>query len=276
MPIFDVRHETTYRYRRPVAFGEHRMMLRPRDDADQTVLDASIEITPAPAAIAWERDVLGNHIAIASFADRAKELRFVSRVRIEQTAERGADPVEHLPTAEVELAARGKFDQWAALFAAHEGPRRQHDLAAAVTKSIDRGFRHVARHAKGFQTPAETLARGTGTCRDFAVLMIEALKVHGIAARFVSGYLHLPNDPPERTVGGNTHAWVQASVDGAWVDFDPSHGTIGNRNLVRVAVVEEPNDAIPLQGIWFGSAADHLAMDVSVKVIAARGGLAKG
>lgn len=274
MPIFDVRHETTYRYRRPVAFGEHRMMLRPRDDADQTVLDASIEITPAPSALAWERDSLGNHVAIARFAEQARELRFISRVRIEQTAAEAPALRGHLPTPDAELAARGGLDLWAALFVLGEGPRRQHDLAASMTRTIDRSFRHVPRHAKGFQASAETLARGTGTCRDFAVLMIEALKVHGIAARFVSGYLHLPNDPPDRVVGGNTHAWVQASVDGAWVDFDPSHGTIGNRDLVRVAIVDEPNDAIPLQGTWFGSAADHLAMDVSVKVIAAGAGLA--
>jgi transglutaminase-like putative cysteine protease len=99
--------------------------------------------------------------------------------------------------------------------------------------------------------------------------MIAGLRSLGIAARFVSGYLHLPDDD-DRLTGGNTHAWVQAYLPGpGWVDFDPSSGMIGNRNLVRVAVVPEPCEAIPLQGTWIGTASDHLAMKVAVKVAAA-------
>jgi transglutaminase-like putative cysteine protease len=100
--------------------------------------------------------------------------------------------------------------------------------------------------------------------------MIEALRSLGIAARFVSGYLHLADDDDARVTGGNTHAWVQAYVPGpGWVDFDPSNGMVGNRNLVRVAVAHDPSEAIPLQGTWIGRASDHLAMKVAVKVVAA-------
>jgi transglutaminase-like putative cysteine protease len=100
--------------------------------------------------------------------------------------------------------------------------------------------------------------------------MIAALGTLGIAARFVSGYLHLRNDDPDRTAGGNTHAWLQAYIPGpGWIDIDPSSGEIGNKNLVRVAVVCDPNEAIPLQGSWIGVAADHLAMKVTVKVTSA-------
>jgi transglutaminase-like putative cysteine protease len=96
--------------------------------------------------------------------------------------------------------------------------------------------------------------------------MIAALRALGIAARFVSGYLHVEDDD-DRLTGGNTHAWVQAYVPGpGWVDFDPSSGMIGNRNLVRVAVVHEPREAIPLQGTWIGTASDHLVMKVAVRV----------
>jgi transglutaminase-like putative cysteine protease len=99
--------------------------------------------------------------------------------------------------------------------------------------------------------------------------MIAALRSLGIAARFVSGYLHLDDDDDD-DVGGNTHAWVQAYIAGpGWVDFDPSSGMFGNRNLVRIAVVDEPREAIPLQGTWIGTASDHLAMKVAVKVAAA-------
>ncbi len=83
MPIFTVRHVTTYHYTQPVAFGEHRMMLRPRDDDDQIVLESELEITPAPSQISWTRDIFGNHVATARFAERASELRFESTMRLD-------------------------------------------------------------------------------------------------------------------------------------------------------------------------------------------------
>ena len=105
------------------------------------------------------------------------------------------------------------------------------------------------------------------------MLMMAALRSRGIAARFVSGYVHLAEEEHEdehQITGGNTHAWVQGYVPGpGWVDFDPSAGAVGNQNLIRVAVVGHPRDAIPLQGTWYGSAADHLAMQVAVRVKAA-------
>jgi transglutaminase-like putative cysteine protease len=136
-----------------------------------------------------------------------------------------------------------------------------------MTQTIKRTFKHRARHEKGVQDPLQTLTLASGSCRDVAVFMVAALRSLGIVARFVSGYLHLPNDGDDRISGGNTHAWVQVYVPGpGWVDFDPSSGTVGNQNLVRVAVVHEPREAIPLQGTWIGSASDHLAMKVAVKV----------
>ena len=84
MPIFTIRHVTTYHYTRPVAFGEHRMMLRPRDDVDQRVLDSVLKIVPEPSQLAWETDIFGNHVAIARFKDSAAELRFESTARLDQ------------------------------------------------------------------------------------------------------------------------------------------------------------------------------------------------
>jgi len=265
MPIFTIRHETIYRYRRAVAFGEHRMMLRPRSDEDQRVLDYRLDVKPSPAALHEDRDRFGNAVTIARFdrGTRAQELRFLATVTVDQATARIPVLAAPVPAPAAEIAARSSLDDWAALFRGHAG---QLATAIAMTKAIDRGYRHIPRHEKGVQDPAETLALGCGTCRDFAVLMISALARHGIPARFVSGYLHLPNDPPDRMSGGNTHAWVQADVDGRTIDFDPSHGTIGNAGLIRVAVVDRPADAVPLAGSWFGSAADAVAMDVSVKV----------
>jgi transglutaminase-like putative cysteine protease len=285
MPILVVRHITTYHYRRPVAFGEHRMMLRPRDDGDQTVLESALDITPAPSQLDWARDSFGNHVATARFADRAVELRFESTMFVDHA------PVE-FRAPDIEDSARifpfayaadekpglarfmvppphSALDRWATGFLRDDGTADTHALLVGMTQTVKRTFRHVARHQKGTQDPIETLALASGSCRDLAVLMISALRSLGLAARFVSGYLHLPNND-DRLTGGNTHAWVQVYVPGpGWVDLDPSSGMVGNENLVRVAVVHEPREAIPLQGTWIGAASDHLAMKVAVKVAAA-------
>jgi transglutaminase-like putative cysteine protease len=284
MPILTIRHVTTYHYRQPVAFGEHRMMLRPRDDGDQKVLESGLDITPAPSHLVWTQDSFGNHVATAHFADPAAELRFESTISIDHAPVcfRAAEIADFAKTCPFAYAAdqsedlarfmtrepHSDVDRWAAGFLRDDGSADTRTLLVGMTQTIKRTFRHVARHQKGTLSPVQTLTLASGSCRDLAVLMIAALRSLGLAARFVSGYLHLP-DQDDRLVGGNTHAWVQVYLPGpGWVDFDPSSGTIGNQDLVRVAVVPEPREAIPLQGTWIGSASDHLAMKVAVKVSA--------
>ena len=285
MPILTIRHVTTYQYRRPVAFGEHTMMLRPRDDPDQTVLESALEISPSPSRLSWARDAFGNHVATAHFSDRAEELRFSSTIRVDHAptdfdgavieADARTCPFNYPPEARTTLAPfmtpmgpHPAVDRWAEAFLDDDGTADTRMLLVAMTWTIKRMFRHAARHEKGIQSPAETFDLASGSCRDLAVLMIAALRSLGFAARFVSGYLRVADDNDSVT-GGNTHAWVQVHLPGpGWVDFDPSSGAVGNRDLVRVAVVHEPREAIPLQGTWFGAASDHLAMDVAVKVTA--------
>ncbi|MGZ8386670.1 MAG: transglutaminase family protein [Rhodoplanes sp.] len=292
MPILTVRHVTTYRYKQPVAFGEHRIMLRPRDDGDQKVIESELEITPEPSQLSWMQDIFGNHIATARFADPASELRFESTVRLDHAPAgfRAVDIEDFARTHPFAYAAEDRpglarfiaplsphpsVDRWAAKFLREDGSADTHELLVDMTQTIRRTFKHAARHEKGTQDPIRTLKLGSGSCRDLAVLMIAAMHSLGIAARFVSGYVHLADDDDdddhdEGVTGGNTHAWVQVYVPGpGWVDFDPSSGMIGNQNLVRVAVVHEPREAIPLQGTWIGTASDHLAMKVAVKVVAA-------
>jgi transglutaminase-like putative cysteine protease len=235
----------------------------------------------------WTQDRFGNHVATARFADPAAELRFESTISIDHApvcfrAAEIADCARTYPFAypadQREDLARfmtrephSDVDRWAAGFLRDDGSADTHALLVGMTQTIKRTFRHVARHQKGTLSPVQTLTLASGSCRDLAVLMIAAVRSLGLAARFVSGYLHLP-DQDDRLVGGNTHAWVQVYVPGpGWVDFDPSSGTIGNQDLVRVAVVPEPREAIPLQGTWIGSASDHLAMKVAVKVTANAG-----
>lgn len=289
VPVLTVRHRTTYRYRKPVAFGEHRMMLRPRDSQDQRQIEASLNITPEPAELRWTHDVFGNCVALARFRGRARELSFVSTLRLEHAGHSGLEPSwveEHARTMPFSYDPEDMPDlqrsmerqqpdpdhvlsRWARSFLHSDGPSSTLALLETMTQRIHRQFTYKGRLAAGIQPPPETLRLGTGSCRDFAVLMIEAVRCLGLAARFVSGYIYVPSRAgrDERLGGGNTHAWVQVYVPGVgWLEFDPTNGIVGSQDLIRVAVVREPRQAIPLSGSWTGAAADCLGMEVSIQV----------
>jgi len=289
MLVITVRHVTTYRYKQPVAFGEHRMMLRPRDSYDQKLLDAKLVITPEPADIRWVHDVFGNCVAIARFAGRAPELRLESVIRldhsptnaldfqIEEYAKRypftyGADEMPDLLRS-IErqyLDPEHEIDHWARQFLRHDGRTDTSELLAAMTHAIRQDLTYVAREESGVQDPVKTLRLKSGSCRDFAVLMMEAVRSLGLAARFVTGYLYVPEDRrSERIGGGATHAWLEVYLPGAgWVEYDPTNGIVGNLDLIRVAVARDPRQAVPISGTWTGFPSDHLGMTVEVEVTA--------
>ena len=287
MPILSVRHRTIYRYRRPVAFGDHRIMFRPRDSYDQRLISSDLIITPAPRRIRWLHDVFGNCVAIASFSGEAKQLRFDSSIVLDHTPSNAPDysiedyaraypftyGSEEMPDL-VRLIERQyldpehKVDKWVKRFLK---PGRMTDtgqLLMTMTYAIKESFTYTHRHERGTQDPLTTLNTSKGTCRDFAVLMMEAVRSLGLAARFVSGYLHVPAAAGEEHLGGgNTHAWCQVYLPGAgWVEFDPTNGIVGNRDLIRVAVARDPRQAVPLSGTFFGAGEDNLGMTVSVDV----------
>ncbi|KQP60385.1 transglutaminase family protein [Methylobacterium sp. Leaf112] len=287
MPILSVRHITTYRYRQPVAFGEHRIMFRPRDSYDQRLLSAALKITPEPVSLRWLHDVFGNCVAVASFQGRASTLTFECTITLDHTPELapifplaphaafypfgyGADDIPDLSRSmeRQHPDPRNEVDAWARGFVPPNGRIATQDLLAEMTRSVRRNFAYLARSEKGVQDPVTTLRLKRGSCRDFAVLMIEAVRALGMAARFVSGYLYNPRGDRERHVGGgSTHAWVQVYLPGAgWIEFDPTNGIVGNRDLIRVAVARDPRQAVPLHGSFFGFPADDLGMTVSVAV----------
>ncbi|WP_426955312.1 transglutaminase family protein [Muricoccus radiodurans] len=294
MPILTVRHVTTYRYKQPVAFGEHRMMLRPRDGHDQRLLDSRVDITPEPSEMWWVHDVFGNSVGVARFGGRAKELRFESTVRLDHRPLNALDfrLEDHARTHpfsyahdEVPDLARSierhypdpdrEVDRWARRFLSRDGMTATLDLLQAMTHAVKKEFTYIPRAVRGIQEPTRTLKLGSGTCRDFAVLMIEAVRSLGFAARFVSGYLYSPgHDAPRRegrgaarVGGGSTHAWVRVYLPGAgWVEFDPTNGIVGNEDLIRVAIARDPAQALPLHGTYTGFPADFLGMDVEVSV----------
>jgi len=285
MPALTIRHVTTYRYRQPVAFGEHRMMLRPRDSHDQKVIGATLGITPEPCSLRFDRDAFGNHVAIAEFAARATELSFESVVSVEHSPSDPTDlalksvlafPVEYSGANEPDLAdclrrRHGDPDDqiggWARQFLGNGAPIGALELLIRLSQGIQQQFEYRRREAKGIQSPSETLRLGHGSCRDFAWLMVEAARGLGLAARFASGYLAVAFDRSPEGADGATHAWAQVYLPRiGWIDFDPTSGSVGKSALVTVAVVGDPSDALPLHGTFIGSASDPLGMEVHVSV----------
>jgi transglutaminase-like putative cysteine protease len=287
MKLLTVRHVTTYRYRQPVSFGEHRMMLRPRDSYDQRLIDARLVIEPEPVALRWIHDVFGNCVALARFAGQSDMLRFDSMIRLDHFATNELDfqledyareyPFSYGAEEQPDLLRSierqyldpdRRVDGWAHEFLRPDGRTGTRELLEAMTFAIKERFTYIARDEPGTQDPLLTLQLGSGSCRDFALLMMEAVRSLGLAARFVSGYLYVPDkDGPGRVGGGATHAWLEVYLPGAgWVEFDPTNGIVGNRDLIRVAVVRDPRQAVPLSGSWTGRASDLLGMTVEVGV----------
>jgi len=131
-------------------------------------------------------------------------------------------------------------------------------------------FSYKAREAEGTQTPGETLRSKSGTCRDYACLMIETLRRLGFASRFVSGYIYDPAlDGGEAGMVGTSaiHAWVQVFLPGAgWMHYDPTNRVAAGYDLIPVAIARYPGQAVPLEGSWLGKAQDYLGMSVDVAV----------
>jgi transglutaminase-like putative cysteine protease len=286
-----VNHTTTYNYSKPVRFGEHRMMLRPRDSHDLRLLSASLTIDPVPETVRWLHDVFSNSVAVASFKQQAAVLKIESVLELEHFESEEPDcPIEayaetypfaysaeevpdlHRSIERQYPDANHEIDLWAKRFVDSQGTRGTLDLLTAMTQTVKSEFRYAARLEEGCQTPTETLNLKSGSCRDFALLMMEAVRALGLAARFVSGYIYLPSSDngDANSGGGATHAWVQVYLPGTgWMEFDPTNGLVGNRDLIRVAVVRDPSQAVPVSGKWTGAPADYLRMEVDVRVTAA-------
>jgi transglutaminase-like putative cysteine protease len=287
MSLLTIHHKTEYRYTHPVSFGEHRLMLRPREGHDLRYLDGQLNITPEPSSLRWIHDIFGNTVAIATFDEPAEQLTFSSTVT-----------VEHQPVEEVTLGVAdeafyypfaydagempdlrsyiapqyndmdGELTAWALKRLSDNGRTRTHDLLRAMTLGVRESFSYRKRHERGTQHPLDTLQTKSGTCRDFALFMIEALRRLGIAARFVSGYIFIPREGESNHVGGGaTHAWVQAYLPSAgWIEFDPTNGILGSRDLIRVAVARDPSQALPLHGTYRGTPDAFREMNVSIEV----------
>ena len=288
MKPLTVRHLTTYRYVRPVAFGPHRLMLRPRDSHDLRLVRTELTLSP-PAAMRWMHDVFGNSVAVANFTAEAAELRIESVLHLERYAlerpvfelddDAKTYPFVYSSEDRADLGRllerhtpdpHGVIEEWARGFVMG----KQTDtlaLLADINTGIKQQLAYSTRDEEGTQTPLETLERCAGTCRDYAFLMMEAVRSLGFGARFVTGYLYDPkldNGGDGGTLGaGATHAWCEIYLPSAgWVEYDPTNAIIGGEALIRVAVTRDPSQASPISGSFDGEAEDYLGMNVEVTV----------
>ena len=266
-------------------------MFRPRESYDQRVLESRLVILPEPVELRYVHDVFGNCVGIARFGLPATELVFDSLVRLEHTpspvvSDEGdafdcnatypfAYSVEDMPDLlrSIERCHPDPdqaIEAWARRFVKPAGSTALLDMLSDMTRAIHVEFTYGTRLLGHAQTPTETLALASGSCRDFAVLMIEAVRSLGLAARFVSGYIYSRSSGAaagRRLGGGHTHAWVRVYLPSCgWVEFDPTNGLIGADDLIRVAIARDPRQALPLWGTYAGESDDYLGMDVSVDV----------
>jgi transglutaminase-like putative cysteine protease len=310
MSVFlEVEHVTTYRYQKPVEFSAHKVLFRPRAAHDIRVLSATLDVEPHSRQY-WVQDVFSNSVAVVEPRVPADVLELRSRFVIEHFGTKNLElplateaenyPFTYADEDRLDLANflppqypedQAALREWVAQFLPRRGTIHTRDILANINAAIRSDFQYQSRDAMGTQRPTETLTSRAGTCRDFALLMMEIVRGLGLAARFVSGYLYdkaldTPEPPTVRNTGlqqgvrqiesrdeepvmgaGATHAWLNVYLPGAgWVPYDPTNTLVGGTDLIRVAFTRRPEQAAPVSGSWFGAASDFVGMEVGVSV----------
>jgi transglutaminase-like putative cysteine protease len=290
-----IDHRTTYRYRVPVSLGPHRLMLRPRESRDLRLISSDVAVTPA-ATVTWAHDVFGNTVATATFQAMADHLVVDSVAEIQVTT--AAWPVFEIAASAIFYPFRYSDDEWTDLGAlaiqqypdpsgqlrgwarafVRSNPTDTLSLLKDLSAGIPGSILYQSREVEGTQSPTQTLDRGWGSCRDFAVLFVEAARSLGFGARIVSGYLYNPDENlVESSAEGTTHAWAEVYVPGAgWITFDPTNRSVGGVNLVPVAVARDIRQATPVAGSFAGMTDAFQGMSVSVRVTAQPDAAASG
>jgi transglutaminase-like putative cysteine protease len=275
-----IHHKTIYRYRRPVSLGPHRLMLRPRESRDLRLISINVTVTP-DAVLTWAQDVFGNAVATAAFQSMTDTLVIDSVAELELDAV--AWPVFDMAASAIfypfrysdddwlDLGAltvqqypdpQGQLKQWAAAFI-RATPTDTLALLKDLSAGVSAGIRYQSREDEGTRSPTETLTLGEGSCRDFAVLFVEAARGLGFGGRIVSGYLYNPGQSDNKT----THAWAEIYVPGAgWITFDPTNRGVGGFNLIPVAVARDIRQAMPVAGSFVGMTDAFEGMTVEVLV----------
>ena len=277
-----ILHRTYYNFSAPVLLQPHRLLLRPREGPALHIESSSLELSPA-AQLRWLRDAYDNSVAIATFAAPASQLAITSECVVQQFDETpldflvADDAVDYpfgydadtrevlLPYLRATALEQPTVDAWVRRYWQRGQPVQTYGLLSSLCTGIQQSLAYQAREQPGVQSPSETLARGMGSCRDFATLFMEAARHLGLAARFVSGYLHAPADDGR---SGATHAWAEVYLPGAgWKGFDPTNGEIAGSRHIAVAVARRPEVVSPVTGAFFGAPGADLSVGVWVSEV---------
>lgn len=280
MQRYKIVHHTYYNFSDVVSFGPHQLRLRPRENYALHIESFSLKITPT-SSLLWQVDVEGNSLAVATFAEPATQLAIESEVIIQQynetplnflVADYAVDyPFAYLPDDRIMLLpymafpepqTRNLLTEWISGLWKPDERVQTYTLLQRLGSHINQTLSYQIREEPGVQTPRQTLSKNSGSCRDFALLFMEAARCLGLAARFVSGYLHAP---PSTTDFGATHAWAEVYLPGAgWKGFDPTSGEIVGSDHIAVAVARLPESVPPVAGSFFGLAQSNLDVGVWV------------
>ena len=280
MQRYKILHRTCYNFSAAVRLDPHTLLIRPREGHELRIESSILKITP-PATLRWHRDVEDNSVAIATFDSLTSQLLIESEVIIQQYNRAPLDflvadyamnyPFSYTPEDRVVLApymnlamrnSGDTLDQWLANSWRLDDQIQTYALLQRISTQICNGLSYLRREEPGVQTATETLSYGTGSCRDFANLFVEAARRLGLAARFVSGYHHAP---PSTVDFGSTHAWAEVYLPGAgWKGFDPTLDEVAGTNHIAVAVAKLPESVPPIAGSFFGAATASLDVGVWV------------
>ena len=260
-------------------------MLRPREGRDLGLISSEIKVSPE-GALTWGQDVFGNAVATVTFSAMTDVLAIDAAAEVELHA--SAWPVFDIAASAIVYPFRYSEDEWTDLgamtvqqYADPDGRLRRwaRDFVAGnrtdtlsllkdLSAGVPRWIGYQSRDDEGVQSPVQTLARGWGSCRDFAVLFAEAARSLGFGARIISGYLFNPDERLAGTSGaGSTHAWAEVYVSGAgWISFDPTNRGVGGFNLIPVGVARDIRQVMPVVGSFVGASDAFQAMSVEVAV----------
>jgi transglutaminase-like putative cysteine protease len=275
-----ILHRTYYNFHALVQLQPHRLLLRPREGPTLHIESSTLDIQPA-AGVRWLRDPYDNAVAVATFSLPTRHLAIVSECVVQQFDEAPldflmADFAVNYPFAyDIESAEvlrpylceppqteQSVLNGWVQQYWRPVDSLQTFELLARLCTGISQSFAYQIREEPGVQTALETLARGTGSCRDFANLFMQAARSLGLAARFVSGYL---NSPPVDGQSGSTHAWAEVYLPGAgWKGFDPTSGEIAGSRHIAVAVARLPDAIPPVAGAFIGPVGADLSVGVWV------------
>ena len=287
-----LHHETVYAFDAPVPLSPHEVRLRPAPHSRTPIASYSLRVTPARHFVNWQQDPYGNWVARFVFPEPARDVSFtVDLVAgmtvinpfdffIEQYAEHY--PFRYTEQLAYELApyltpepAGPRLTAWLDAARRDGCPKNigTTDFLVGLNRRLQHDVGYLVRMEPGVQTPEETLARESGSCRDSGWLLVQALRHFGLAARFVSGYLVQlvadvkPLDGPSGPERDFTdlHAWAEVYVPGAgWIGLDPTSGLLAGEGHIPLACTAMPSSAAPVTGWVLSDVPGRLAFAMSV------------